>query len=52
MFTKFFCGNHFIIYVSQFMSYILKLYSAICQLHINKSGRQVFKLKHKNNKKI
>ena len=35
------CGDHFMMYVSQIMIlYTLNLYSAICQLYLNKTGRR------------
>lgn len=36
--NKIYCGNHFAIYVSQIMMlHALNLYSAICQLYLNKT---------------
>ena len=48
-----YCGNHFIIYVSQvIMLHTLNLHSAICQLYLNKTERkkitlflQIFRVK-------
>lgn len=38
-----YCGNHFMTYASQnVILYILNLHSAICQLYLNKSGREMF----------
>lgn len=35
------CGDHFIIYVSQFIRlYILNLFSAVYQVYLNKMGRK------------
>ena len=36
-----YCGNHFMVYVSQIiMLYTLNLYSAECQLYLNKTRRK------------
>ena len=36
-----YCDNYFMTYVSQiFMLYILNLYNAVCQLYLNKTGRE------------
>ena len=36
-----YCGKHFMMYVGQIiMLYTLILHSAICQLYINKTGRE------------
>ena len=36
-----YCGNHFMMCVSQIIIlYILNLYSVICQLYLNKTGRK------------
>ena len=36
-----FCGSHFMMYLSQFiMLFTLNLYSAVCQLYLNKPGRK------------
>ena len=36
-----YCDNYFMTYISQiFMLYILKLYNAVCQLYLNKTGRK------------
>ena len=35
------CDNHIMMYVSQFiMVYLLNLYSAICQIFLNNTGRK------------
>ena len=35
-----YCGHHFTIYVSQtIMLYTLNLYSDVCQLYVNKTGK-------------
>ena len=40
MFTSY-CGNNFMIYVSQIiLLFVLKFYSAVCQLHLNRTGRR------------
>ena len=36
-----YCGNYFLMYVSQMiMLFTLTLYSAICQLYLNKTGKK------------
>ena len=35
-----YCDNHFMMHVSQLMLYILNLYSAVCQLYLNNTGRK------------
>ena len=36
-----YCDNNFMMYVSQItMLYNLNLYKAVCQLHLNKTGRK------------
>ena len=34
------CGHHFMMYISQIMLCSLNLHSVVCQLHLNKSGKE------------
>ena len=39
-----YCGNHFMMHVSQIiMLYMVNIYSAICQMYLNKIGIKIIK---------
>ena len=41
-FYKTYCDNHFMMYMSQItMLYTLNLYSAVCKLYLNKTGKKL-----------
>ena len=42
--SNIYCGNHFMMYVSQIiMLYMVNIYSAICQMYLNKIGIKIIK---------
>lgn len=46
-FTKLNCDNHSLVYVNQIITlYTLDLYSAVCQLHLSKTGRKKKRCSH------
>lgn len=42
MLINFFCGNHFVIYVSQTILYALILYNDVCQLYMREIAQKLY----------
>ena len=41
--NQIYCGSHVTIYVSQIiMLYTLNIYSAVCKLYLNKTGKKIY----------